>query len=160
MATTVEVKAVLSSSNNSGLDVTTGEPTRLFGVRLAEVMKRPSQSIIPTFIKHLIHFLTTQAITTDGLFRIAPNPKILQEMKLKVDQGESLIPYPLNVTLLINKISIGEQLSFTDNSKDLPHVGAALLKMYLRELPEPVLSYSLYHQFVSATSNLCFFSSP
>lgn len=35
-----------------------------------------------------------------------------------------------------------------------PHVFAGALKLYLRELPEPVVTYNLYEDFVAAGSEL------
>jgi hypothetical protein len=94
-------QTALKSSSTPVVTQPPAEPTRLFGVRLAEVMKRPSQTIIPTFVKQLIHYLTTQAITTEGLFRIAPNPKILTEMKAKIDSGKILFSFFSPLLLLL-----------------------------------------------------------
>ena len=38
----------------------------------------------------------------------------------------------------------GEDIDFTDSAD--PHLSAVLIKMFLRELPEPLLTFSAYSQ--------------
>ena len=51
------------------------------------------------------------------------------------------------VTLLKVQINEGHDVNFVENSTD-PHVVAHLLKQFLRELPEPLLTYELYADFI------------
>ncbi len=44
-------------------------------------------------------------------------------------------------------VSIGEEVSFSQ--LDDVHLAAVILKMFLRELPEPLLTYQLYNDIVN-----------
>ena len=48
------------------------------------------------------------------------------------------------------KSTTGEDVNYAEY-KD-PHLVANLLKIYLRELPDPLLTYALYPRFVEAAS--------
>lgn len=54
--------------------------------------------------------------------------------------------------LLLFIIHIGEEVNYTEY-KD-PHLVANLLKLYLRDLPDPLFTFKLYPQFIDAASML------
>ncbi|XP_073945144.1 rho GTPase-activating protein 44-like [Choristoneura fumiferana] len=70
------------------------------------------------------------ALNEEGLFRIAGGSSKVRRMKLSLDAGLFAVPLPRDY-------------------RDV-HVVAAVLKSYLRELPEPLLTYRLYDHFVAA----------
>jgi len=49
--------------------------------------------------------------------------------------------------MLLVCASIGEEVNFTQ--LDNVHLAAVILKMFLRELPEPLLTYQLYNDIVN-----------
>lgn len=68
---------------------------------------------------------------TEGLFRIASSQGVLDSIRQKLDDDE--------------------ELSFLNIH---PHIRANVIKIFLRELPEPLISYHCYDDFVKATSTL------
>ena len=76
---------------------------------------------IPKFIASVIERLSKEGVTTVGLFRTSGNHVVVSELKHQVDRG---------VEVSIKDIAM----------QDL----ASLLKKYLSELPEPLITYELY----------------
>uniref|UniRef100_A0A0A9W8R3 Rho GTPase-activating protein 17 n=1 Tax=Lygus hesperus TaxID=30085 RepID=A0A0A9W8R3_LYGHE len=69
-------------------------------------------------------------IAEEGLFRVAPGASKLRRMKMSLDA---------------NYLQFETALQYRD-----PHVFAGVLKSYLRELPEPILTHKLYDQWMAA----------
>jgi len=107
------------------------DQTKVFGVPLSEVMSRASERTIPTFIKKIIRYLNQQAIDTEVIFRIGAKPQALNALKQRIDSGEDPDFFEMQE----------------------PHLVANLLKIYLKELPEPLFTYNLYPQFVAASTD-------
>lgn len=70
-------------------------------------------------------------LETEGLFRRSPSAATVRDLKNRVNNGEVI---PLND----------------------PHVSAVLLKTFLRELTEPLLTYELYDEVMQFTCKLIF----
>ena len=83
-------------------------------------------------------FLRT-ALATPGLFRQEPEPQELTTLRARVEAA----------------YSDRRRLDLSTLTRNW-HAAAGLLKLYLRELPKPLLSFELYTQFVAcgaSTSN-------
>ena len=77
---------------------------------------------------------------------------------IKLHHLHTLIPSVYVTTMYVHV----HQSAFVAGQKDLsghdPHTIAGCLKMYLRELPEPILTYNLYKEWMQASGvarNLC-----
>lgn len=68
----------------------------------------------------------------EGIFRIPGNDTVLQQLKAFYD---------------------GEQSDMTLENCDDVHAVAGLLKLYLRELPEPLLTHRFYDTFITIQSS-------
>ncbi|KAI2662551.1 Rho GTPase-activating protein 1 [Labeo rohita] len=66
-------------------------------------------------------------LKTEGIFRRSANVSLVKDVKLKYNSGEDV-----NFSQL-----------------DDVHLAAVILKMFLRELPEPLLTYQLYNDIVN-----------
>jgi len=66
------------------------------------------------------------ALEVIGIFRVSPSSVKLTKFKSEYDRGLS-VNFPPDIN---------------------PHIVSGLLKLYLRELPEPVIPYSMYDRFV------------
>ncbi|KAG7302810.1 hypothetical protein JYU34_012787 [Plutella xylostella] len=71
------------------------------------------------------------ALSEEGLFRIAGGSSKVRRMKLSLDAGLFSVPLPRDY-------------------RDV-HVVSSVLKSYLRELPEPLLTFRLYESFMTAS---------
>ncbi|KTF89597.1 hypothetical protein cypCar_00042156, partial [Cyprinus carpio] len=74
--------------------------------------------------------LTCGSSLNSGLFRVAPSASKLKKLKASLDCGV---------------------LDFQEYSAD-PHAIAGALKSYLRELPEPLLTFDLYDDWIQASN--------
>lgn len=102
----------------------------VFGYYLEEHLRVSGRSIaLP--IELCVCTLHELALKEEGLFRIAGSTSKVRRMKLSLDAG--LFTVPLSSVY-----------------KDM-HVVASVLKSYLRELPEPLLTNRLYEHFINAS---------
>lgn len=103
-------------------------PTHQFGVTLQFIKKNNKGVVIPPIVQQLVEYLDCpDALETEGLFRRSANTAVVRELQMKINQGENV--------------------KFED-----PHVAAVLLKTFLRELREPLLTYDLYDEIVQFQS--------
>jgi len=103
-------------------------PTQIFGVPLSIVLSRPDHQgeSYPIVARKCIEFLDVNGLKSEGLFRVPGNAGGLKELQTLFDQGH------------------GKSVDVTRYDVN---VVAGLLKLYLRELPEPLLTFSLYENF-------------
>lgn len=74
-------------------------------------------------------FIICPALEVEGIFRRSPNVQTIKKMKQDVDDGI--------------------MIEFSD-----PHQAAVLLKTFLRELKQPLLTYELYELVIDFQSKL------
>eukprot|EP00824_Muranothrix_gubernata_P003037 TRINITY_DN1375_c0_g1_i3.p1 TRINITY_DN1375_c0_g1~~TRINITY_DN1375_c0_g1_i3.p1 ORF type:complete len:601 (+),score=125.03 TRINITY_DN1375_c0_g1_i3:100-1902(+) len=101
---------------------------RLFGVPLEEIVKRPHEKgDVPLFVEKATDYLERNALGAEGLFRVPGNSAEMKRLRAFIDQGK---------------------IDF-ETCND-PHVVGGVLKFFLRDLPEPLLTFALYKDFVAA----------
>ncbi|XP_048026990.1 rho GTPase-activating protein 44 isoform X4 [Megalobrama amblycephala] len=81
-------------------------------------------------IEACVTVLLDCGLQEEGLFRVAPSASKLKKLKASLDCGV---------------------LDFQEYSVD-PHAIAGALKSYLRELPEPLLTFDLYEEWIQASN--------
>eukprot|EP00040_Diaphanoeca_grandis_P031790 m.190880 g.190880 ORF g.190880 m.190880 type:complete len:577 (-) comp32415_c5_seq3:413-2143(-) len=103
----------------------------LFGLALQSVITREGgEDGIPHFVKVAVEFLEeNNRLTSQGLYRIPGSSKSVQNMK------KMFCDHPLST------------FRATDDVDDV----CSLLKLYFRELPEPVFTNALFSEFIAAT---------
>ncbi|XP_067104705.1 rho GTPase-activating protein 1 [Osmerus mordax] len=103
-------------------------PNQQFGVPLAILRQRRSdKDPIPVVMRDTVSFLTEQGLEIEGIFRRSANVTLVKEVQLRYNSGE--------------------EMSFSQ-MEDV-HLAAVILKTFLRELPEPLLTYQLYNDIVN-----------
>ena len=104
-----------------------GAGKQVFGVSLAKAMNRKlNRHSIPTVVTQAVSFIDAYGLEQQGIFRISGLNSLIAKFKSDYDRG----------------------LSVTFDSSTDPHAVAGLLKMYLRELPEPLIPFKCYNDFV------------
>jgi hypothetical protein len=108
---------------------------RLFGVALEEVVRQADLTsevwALPRFVEHALAFLEREEnIVTLGLFRIASKKPDIDALRSAYDQG-----------------GIGVDMTATNVH---PHTVAGVLKLFLRSLPETLLTTRAYSHFLDA----------
>ncbi|XP_034247836.1 rho GTPase-activating protein 44-like isoform X2 [Thrips palmi] len=101
----------------------------VFGTPLEEHLRVTSRKIAFP-IELCVCTLLELGMEEEGLFRVAGGSSKVRRMKLSLDAGCLTFP---------------TALEYRD-----PHVIAGVLKSYLRELPEPLMTYSLYDEWMAA----------
>ncbi|KAF5403576.1 hypothetical protein PHET_02986 [Paragonimus heterotremus] len=100
----------------------------LFGTPLNEVFPytKPEHSYLPRVVYETVEFIRVNGIDCEGVFRKCGAQNVIQELADAYDvaaAGPILQPDQHNV-----------------------HVAAGLLKLYLRELPEPIIPFDFYER--------------
>ncbi|XP_042354618.1 rho GTPase-activating protein 24-like [Plectropomus leopardus] len=103
--------------------------TGVFGQRLEETVlyeRRYGVRLVPLVVEQCVTFIRERGLHEVGLFRQPGQASLVKELQEAFDAGE--------------------RPSF-DSSTDI-HTVASLLKLYLRQLPEPLIPYSHYQDFL------------
>ncbi|XP_051533214.1 rho GTPase-activating protein 24-like isoform X3 [Myxocyprinus asiaticus] len=102
--------------------------TGVFGQRLEETVlyeRRYGEHMAPLVVEQCVDFIREHGLTEVGLFRQPGQATLVKELQEAFDAGEKP----------------------TFDSTDV-HTVASLLKLYLRELPEPLVPFSCYEEFL------------
>ncbi|XP_025906077.1 rho GTPase-activating protein 22 isoform X2 [Nothoprocta perdicaria] len=102
----------------------------IFGQRLEDTVqyeRRFGQRLAPLLVEQCVDFIRERGLTEEGLFRMPGQANLVKDLQDSFDCGEK----PL-----------------FDSNTDV-HTVASLLKLYLRELPEPVIPFAKYEDFLS-----------
>uniref|UniRef100_H3DAG3 Rho GTPase activating protein 1 n=1 Tax=Tetraodon nigroviridis TaxID=99883 RepID=H3DAG3_TETNG len=106
-------------------------PNQVFGVSLQLLRHRSSDDdCVPVVMRDTICFLSEQGLEIEGIFRRSANVTLVKEIQHRYNSGETV------------------QFSETEDV----HLAAVILKTFLRELPEPLLTYKLYNDIVNFSS--------
>ncbi|XP_052320049.1 rho GTPase-activating protein 12-like isoform X4 [Oncorhynchus keta] len=102
---------------------------QVFGCSLSDLCQRENASV-PSFLTMCIDHMENNALNVDGLYRVSGNLAVIQKLRFAVNHDE--------------KVDLEE-----GKWEDI-HVTTGALKMFFRELPEPLFTYNLFHDFVNA----------
>ncbi|XP_034041072.1 rho GTPase-activating protein 22 isoform X2 [Thalassophryne amazonica] len=108
----------------------------IFGQHLEETMLYEGQCgpqrPVPLLVDQCVCFIRELGLEEEGLFRAPGQTNYVRELQDAFDRGDKPV---------------------FDSSTDV-HTVASLLKLYIRELPEPVIPFSKYTQFLSCAQLL------
>lgn len=99
-------------------------PTQQFGVSLQYIREKNREALIPPVISQTVTYLKEKGLRTEGIFRRSARVQLIKDVQKLYNLGK-----PVNFN------------EFGD-----VHVPAVILKTFLRELPEPLLTFRLYSQ--------------
>ncbi|XP_050983132.1 rho GTPase-activating protein 12a isoform X2 [Labeo rohita] len=102
---------------------------QVFGSSLSSLCQRESTTI-PHFVSMCIDQVEKNGLGVDGLYRVSGNLAIIQKLRFAVNHDE--------------KVDLG------DSKWEDIHVTTGALKMFFRELPEPLFPYAFFNNFISA----------
>jgi len=102
----------------------------VFGSTLA-LLSRTEHGEVPAFVRKCIQIIESKPeyLTTDGVYRQSGNLSVIQKIRLQVDQGN---------------------LAILDTVDDV-HVLTGALKLFFRELKEPLIPWNCVDSLISAT---------
>uniref|UniRef100_A0A3Q2XVF1 Rho GTPase activating protein 27 n=1 Tax=Hippocampus comes TaxID=109280 RepID=A0A3Q2XVF1_HIPCM len=100
----------------------------VFGCHLAMLCAQ-ERTTVPRFVEKCIKAVERRGLDIDGLYRVSGNLATIQKLRFKADH---------------------EELDLEDGQWADAHVLTGALKLFFRELPEPLFPYNLFHKFISA----------
>ncbi|XP_053920294.1 protein FAM13A isoform X5 [Cuculus canorus] len=100
---------------------------KVFGVSLLELQQQGlSKNGIPIVVWNIVEYLTQHGITQEGLFRVNGSMKMVEQLRLQYERGEE-----------VELVKDGDVYS-----------AASLLKLFLRELPDGIITSALHPRFI------------
>uniref|UniRef100_A0A3B3ZZS2 Uncharacterized protein n=1 Tax=Periophthalmus magnuspinnatus TaxID=409849 RepID=A0A3B3ZZS2_9GOBI len=113
-----------------------GAPTSgVFGKSLADTVaydQRFGPQMVPILVQKCVEFIQEHGLSEEGIFRLPGQDNAVRQFRGAFDAGE--------------------RPSFPSDTD--VHTVASLLKLYLRELPEPVVPWTQYQDFLDCTNSL------
>lgn len=97
-------------------------PTQHFGVSLQYIREKNAGAIIPPVMSQTVTYLKEKGMRTEGIFRRSARVQLIKDIQKLYNMGKS-----------VNFEQYGDV-----------HVAAVILKTFLRELPEPLLTFRVY----------------
>ncbi|XP_074513234.1 rho GTPase-activating protein 27-like isoform X2 [Sebastes fasciatus] len=101
----------------------------VFGCHLDTLCHRENTTI-PRFVEKCIRTVERRGLDVDGIYRVSGNLAVIQKLRHKADHEE--------------------QLDLEDGQWEEIHVITGALKLFLRELPEPLFPFSCFDKFIAA----------
>ncbi|XP_077339720.1 rho GTPase-activating protein 9 isoform X1 [Lithobates pipiens] len=120
---------------------------QVFGCRLDALCLR-EHSTVPKFVRLCIEAVNERGLDVDGIYRVSGNLSIIQKLRFIVDRERAVTTD--GRYLFPEQLSQEEKLDLNDSEWDDIHVITGALKMFFRELPEPLIPFSMFDEFVSA----------
>ncbi|KAM8731422.1 rho GTPase-activating protein 12b isoform 3-T3 [Acanthopagrus schlegelii] len=102
---------------------------QVFGCSLTSLCQRENTSV-PNFVKMCIDHVENTGLDVDGLYRVSGNLAVIQKLRFAVNHDE--------------------KVDLDDSKWEDIHVTTGALKMFFRELPEPLFTYGSFNDFVNA----------
>ncbi|XP_030064994.1 rho GTPase-activating protein 15 [Microcaecilia unicolor] len=105
---------------------------QVFGCHLHILCER-ERTTVPQFVRKCIEAVEKRGLDADGIYRVSGNLATIQKLRFIVNQEE--------------------KLNLDDSQWEDIHVVTGALKMFFRELPEPLFPYCFFEQFLEAIKN-------
>ncbi|TKS66709.1 Rho GTPase-activating protein 15 [Collichthys lucidus] len=102
---------------------------RVFGCHLLTLCEREG-STVPRFVQLCLEAIDKRGLEADGIYRVSGNLATIQKLRFIVDQEEDL--------------------NLDHSQWEDIHVVTGALKMFFRELPEPLFPFKSFQPFVEA----------
>ncbi|XP_039510094.1 rho GTPase-activating protein 15 isoform X3 [Pimephales promelas] len=99
---------------------------QVFGCGL-ELLCDREKCTVPQFVRKCTEAVEKRGLETDGIYRVSGNLAVIQKLRFSVNH---------------------ERLDLDDPQWDDIHVITGALKLFFRELPEPLIPYGFFHDIV------------
>ncbi|XP_068123555.1 rho GTPase-activating protein 9 isoform X2 [Hyperolius riggenbachi] len=120
---------------------------QVFGCRLDALCHRENNTI-PKFVRLCIEAVNERGLDVDGIYRVSGNLSIIQKLRFIVDRERAVTTD--GRYLFPEQLTQEEKLDLNDSEWEDIHVITGALKMFFRELPEPLIPFCMFDDFVSA----------
>ncbi|XP_042311743.1 rho GTPase-activating protein 9 isoform X2 [Sceloporus undulatus] len=120
---------------------------QVFGCRLEALCQREGGTV-PRFVQQCVEAVEQRGLDVDGIYRVSGNLAIIQKLRFIVDRERAVTSDGRYV--FPEQRCQEEKLQLSDPQWDDVHVLTGALKLFFRELPEPLVPYSLFDEFVAS----------
>ncbi|XP_063215125.1 rho GTPase-activating protein 9 isoform X4 [Chroicocephalus ridibundus] len=120
---------------------------QVFGCRLDALCQRESTTV-PRFVRLCVEAVEERGLDVDGIYRVNGNLSVIQKLRFAVDRERAVTSDGRYV--FPEQLSQEERLSLADPEWSDVHVVTGALKLFFRELPEPLVPYGLFDSFIEA----------
>ncbi|KAK1794339.1 hypothetical protein P4O66_011229, partial [Electrophorus voltai] len=117
----------------------------VFGCHLQTLCAQEKRTV-PTFVEKCIWTVERRGLGVDGIYRVSGNLAIIQKLRFKADHG-TLVPTLNCLQISVYHVLYAEDLNLEEGHWDI-HVITGALKLFFRELQEPLFPYSHFNSFV------------
>lgn len=120
---------------------------QVFGCRLDALCQRENTTV-PEFVRLCTEAVDKRGLNVDGIYRVNGNLAIIQKLRFIVDRERAVTSDGRYV--FPEKRPQEEQLNLDHSEWEDIHVITGAVKLFFRELPDPVIPYNLFDEFVAA----------
>ncbi|KAM9264996.1 rho GTPase-activating protein 9 [Morus bassanus] len=120
---------------------------QVFGCRLDALCQRESTTV-PRFVRLCVEAVEERGLDVDGIYRVNGNLSVIQKLRFAVDRERAVTSDGRYV--FPEQLCQEERLSLADPEWSDVHVVTGALKLFFRELPEPLVPYGLFDPFIEA----------
>uniref|UniRef100_A0A8C9V2B0 Rho GTPase activating protein 9 n=1 Tax=Scleropages formosus TaxID=113540 RepID=A0A8C9V2B0_SCLFO len=117
---------------------------QVFGCRLETLCER-EKSTVPRFVRMCTEAVEKRGLETDGIYRVSGNLAVIQKLRFTVDHERAV---STDGRYLFPEELVQEKLNLDDSQWEDIHVITGALKLFFRELPEPLVPYSSFADIV------------
>uniref|UniRef100_A0ACB8EP70 Uncharacterized protein n=1 Tax=Sphaerodactylus townsendi TaxID=933632 RepID=A0ACB8EP70_9SAUR len=121
----------------------------VFGCCLEALCYREGGTV-PRFVQQCVEAVEQRGLDADGIYRVNGNLAVIQKLRFIVDRERAVTSDGRYV--FPEQRSQEDKLRLSDPQWDDVHVITGALKLFFRELPEPVVPFSLFNEFIAAVT--------
>ncbi|XP_029990026.1 rho GTPase-activating protein 15 isoform X3 [Sphaeramia orbicularis] len=118
---------------------------QVFGCRLEMLCER-EKSTVPRFVRLCTEAVERRGLDTDGIYRVSGNLAVIQKLRFLVNHERAVTTdgrYMFPAELVQE-----EKLNLDESEWEDIHVITGALKLFFRELPEPLVPYGFFTDIV------------
>ncbi|XP_032368421.1 rho GTPase-activating protein 15 isoform X2 [Etheostoma spectabile] len=118
---------------------------QVFGCRLEMLCER-EKSTVPRFVRLCTDAVEKRGLDTDGIYRVSGNLAVIQKLRFLVDHERAVTTdgrYMFPAELVQE-----EKLNLDESEWEDVHVITGALKLFFRELPEPLVPFGFFTDIV------------
>ncbi|XP_054640298.1 rho GTPase-activating protein 9 isoform X5 [Dunckerocampus dactyliophorus] len=124
---------------------------QVFGCRLEMLCER-EKSTVPRFVRLCTETVEKRGLDTDGIYRVSGNLAVIQKLRFLVNHERAVTTdgrYMFPAELVQE-----EKLNLDESEWEDIHVISGALKLFFRELPEPLVPYGFFSDMVETVKML------
>ncbi|KAJ8400776.1 hypothetical protein AAFF_G00391300 [Aldrovandia affinis] len=118
---------------------------QVFGCRLEALCER-EKSTVPKFVRMCTHAVEKRGLETDGIYRVSGNLAVIQKLRFLVNHERAVTTD--GRYLFPEELVQEEKLNLEHSQWEDIHVITGALKLFFRELPEPLVPYGFFTDIV------------